>query len=116
MDKTKLKQELIELHEELGQVVSQHEQLDGKMIQALRQVADDIDRVLSEQASGTGATEAGASETGADGRSEVAAASPSVSAPSPQTLEELAEQFSVDHPKTAALLSRLGYLLSNLGI
>lgn len=111
MDKTKLKQELIVLHEELGRVVSQHEQLDGKMIQVLRQVAHDIDRVLNEQASGKRA-----SEILAEGKSEVSAASPPTSAASPQTLEELAEQFSVDHPETAAVLSRLGYLLSNLGI
>ncbi|MBL8888556.1 MAG: DUF4404 family protein [Planctomycetaceae bacterium] len=113
MDKTQLKQELIVLHEELGRVVSQHEQLDGNLIQALRQVAVDIDRVLKEHESATAISPARVSGKPVVDETGVSNPSPAVS---PQTLEELAEQFSVDHPETAAVLSRLGYLLSNLGI
>jgi hypothetical protein len=119
MDQSKLNEELVALHRELGQLVERHETLDGPMIQSLRQVAADIDRVLLAQKSADGL--AGGNHLDKTVRTaesaEVSSSSHrSVEEPSPQTLEELAEQFSVDHPETAALLSRLGYLLSNLGI
>ncbi|MDP1563638.1 MAG: hypothetical protein Q8M16_19840 [Pirellulaceae bacterium] len=120
MDKAKLNDELVSIHEELGRVMSRHEALDGPMLQSLRLVAADIDRVLhaqkaapdSELARGTGGAEASRAEAS---RAESSPAE-STKEELPHTLEALAEQFSVDHPQTAALLSRMGYLLSNLGI
>ncbi len=110
MDKIKLNEELVAIHEELGRAMRQPEVLDGPMLQSLRLVADDIERVLNAQKK--------TSESGAIHESPQVEASPSEPTKEelPRTLEALAEQFSVDHPETAALLSRMGYLLSNLGI
>jgi hypothetical protein len=110
MENEKLSAELADLHGELGRVVAAHQQLDPRMIDSLKQVAEDIARVLNAQPGG--AVEQPASPESDPVTTTVASAPDQL----PQTLEELAEQFSVDHPQTAALLSRLGYLLANLGI
>lgn len=114
MDKAKLNDELVSIHEELGRVMSQHEALDGPMLQSLKLVAADIDRVLNAQkvASDSEPTQA----RGERNTSSAESTAESTQEELPHTLEALAEQFSVDHPQTAALLSRMGYLLSNLGI
>ncbi len=126
VDQTKLNEELAAIHEELGQVLTQSEKLDGAMIQSLRLVAADIERVLKTQRAVPGAADGPGSEesdwkfAGESARSNTGTGTGANGGPgneeTPHTLEALAEQFSVDHPQTAALLSRLGYLLSNLGI
>lgn len=110
MDKAKLNDELVSIHEELGRVMSQHEALDGPMLQSLRLVAADIDRVLHAQKAALDSESVRATGGGNSSPAET------TKEELPHTLEALAEQFSVDHPQTAALLSRMGYLLSNLGI
>ena len=119
MDKTKLNEELATIHQELGQVLTTHQTLDGPMIESLRMVAADIDRVLADQRSLSNSHSLPQTPPApqASAVAPASAAGPASSSETlPQTLEALAEQFSVDHPQTAALLSRMGYLLSNLGI
>ena len=97
MDNTPLHQELAELHQQLGAVVETHSALDEESLQRLRQVASDIQDVLRLHAYGGASTTPPADTL-------------------PQSLESLAEQFSVDYPQTSAILSRLGYLLGNMGL
>lgn len=127
MEPERLGEELAALHQELSQVVATHQKLDPRLIQSLEQVVVDVQRVLQDQRRNDGdsatpfATAAAATGAvvgaGPDGGSAHASAETAASVDeSPHSLQELAEQFSVDYPETAALLNRLGMLLSNMGI
>jgi hypothetical protein len=108
MESERLGEELAALHQELSQVVATHQKLDPRLIQSLEQVVVDVQRVLQDQRLAHGDA-----DTGAVGST---AAAGSGEEETPHSLQELAEQFSVDYPETAALLNRLGLLLGNMGL
>ncbi len=109
MESERLGEELAALHQELSQVVATHEKLDPRLIQSLEQVVVDVQRVLRDQRQ----THGDAATGSATGRPLAASDN---AEDSPHSLQELAEQFSVDYPETAALLNRLGLLLGNMGL
>jgi glucose-6-phosphate-specific signal transduction histidine kinase len=113
MESERLGEELAALHQELSQVVATHEKLDPRLIQSLEQVVVDVQRVLRDQRQTHGDAATGAATGSATGRPLAASDN---AEDSPHSLQELAEQFSVDYPETAALLNRLGLLLGNMGL
>jgi hypothetical protein len=97
MDKAPLYQDLANLHQQLSAAIDSHTALDEPSLQRLRQVANDIQEVLRQNAEG--------------------ATTPTPPAESsPQSLESLAEKFSADYPQTSEILNQLGYLLGNMGL
>ncbi len=105
MEHEQLKQELSELHQQLDEVANSHTALDAATLESLRRVASDIEAILHEQ-----------SREPTDDDQDPEAREPIETAHLPSTLEELAEEFSVEYPQTAAMLNRIGYLLGNMGI
>ncbi len=126
MESERLGEELAALHQELSQVVATHQKLDPRLIQSLEQVVVDVQRVLQDQRRGDGdlvapvataaATTGAVGGTASDGSTAHSPEEVASVDDSPHTLQELAEQFSVDYPETAALLNRLGMLLGNMGL
>lgn len=120
MEPERLGEELAALHQELSQVVATHQKLDPRLIQSLEQVVVDVQRVLQDQrqthADAIDVATAGSASGSSPAASGGLAAGGGSGQDSPHSLQELAEQFSVDYPETAALLNRLGLLLGNMGL
>jgi len=142
MSEKPLSDELREMHQELSEVLEKHQQLDPDTLHKLRQVAEDIRAVLATHlpadaglpGSGPTAGEITRSPSNVGGLDEAESEDPGELAGSgeldddggenengrshslPQTLQDLADDFSAEHPQLADMLNRFGYLLGNLGI
>jgi hypothetical protein len=92
MDPTILRDQLVQLHEELGMA----ERVDPRSAQLLAEIREDIKRLLEPSADTT------------------AAAKPHASLP--DRLEKIAVQFEVNHPTLAASSRRLIDLLGKAGV
>jgi hypothetical protein len=100
MDPDVLRQQLVQLHQELG-VASR---LDPRSTQLLAEIMEDIKRLLEQSPPAPSPTAAAGPRMAAAPRS------------LPDRLEQIAIQFEVDHPTLAASSRRLVDMLSKAGL